>query len=108
MSAGPSLDTGRFGSGQQVQRVEDPDLLAGKGWFTDDVAPEGQLHVVFVRSPHAHARIVSIDSAAAARMRGVVAVYTGAQLVKAGVKPLPVVVPFKRADGSAVVTAPRC
>ncbi|HEY6353786.1 MAG TPA: xanthine dehydrogenase family protein molybdopterin-binding subunit, partial [Burkholderiaceae bacterium] len=102
-----SVDAGRFGSGQQVQRVEDPALLAGKGQFTDDVAPAGQLHVVFVRSPHAHARIVVIDSAAALAMPGVAAVFTGAQLVQAGVKPLPVVVPFKRADGSDVVTAPR-
>jgi carbon-monoxide dehydrogenase large subunit len=107
MSAVPTVDAGRFGSGQQVQRVEDPALLAGKGQFTDDVAPAGQLQVVFVRSPHAHARIVSIDSTAASAMPGVTAVFTGAQLVQAGVQPLPVVVPFKRADGSDVVTAPR-
>ncbi|HEY6510470.1 MAG TPA: xanthine dehydrogenase family protein molybdopterin-binding subunit, partial [Burkholderiaceae bacterium] len=107
MSAVSTVDAGRFGSGQQVQRVEDPALLAGKGQFTDDVAPAGQLHVVFVRSPHAHARIVAIHSAAASKMPGVAAVFTGAQLVQAGVKPLPVAVPFKRADGSDVVTAPR-
>ena len=105
MSAIP--ETARFGSGQQVQRVEDPALLAGKGQFTDDVAPAGQLHVVFVRSPHAHARIVSIDVASAKASPGVVAVFTGAELAQAGVKPMPVVVPFKRADGSDVVTAPR-
>ena len=105
MSAFP--ETARFGSGQQVQRVEDPALLAGKGQFTDDVAPAGQLHVVFVRSPHAHARIVSIDVASAKASPGVVAVFTGAELAQAGVKPMPVVVPFKRADGSDVVTAPR-
>jgi carbon-monoxide dehydrogenase large subunit len=102
-----ALDTTRFGSGKEVQRVEDPALLAGKGQFTDDVAPAGQLHVVFVRSPHAHARIVSIDVASAKASPGVVAVFTGAELAQAGVKPMPVVVPFKRADGSAVVTAPR-
>jgi aerobic carbon-monoxide dehydrogenase large subunit len=102
-----TFEAGRFGSGQQVQRVEDPALLAGKGQFTDDVSPAGELQVVFVRSPHAHARIVAIHSAAASSMPGVVAVFTGAQLAQAGVKPLPVVVPFKRPDGSAVVTAPR-
>jgi len=107
MSAVPTVEAGRFGSGQQVQRVEDPALLAGKGQFTDDVAPAGQLHMVFVRSPHAHARIVSIDSAAAAAMSGVTAVFTGDQLVQAGVKPLPTEVPFKRSDGKDVVTAPR-
>jgi CO/xanthine dehydrogenase Mo-binding subunit len=92
-----TFEAGRFGSGQQVQRVEDPALLAGKGQFTDDVSPAGELQVVFVRSPHAHARIVAIHSAAASSMPGVVAVFTGAQLAQAGVKPLPVVVPFKRA-----------
>jgi carbon-monoxide dehydrogenase large subunit len=101
------LETTRFGSGKEVQRVEDPALLAGKGQFTDDVAPAGQLHVVFARSPHAHARIASIDVASAKAVPGVVAVFTGADLVNAGVKPLPVVVPFKRPDGSDVVSAPR-
>jgi len=101
------LETTRFGSGKEVQRVEDPALLAGTGQFTDDVAPAGQLHVVFARSPHAHARIVSIDVASAKAVPGVVAVFTGAELAKAGVKPLPVVVPFKRPDGSDVVSAPR-
>jgi carbon-monoxide dehydrogenase large subunit len=101
------LETTRFGSGKEVQRVEDPALLAGLGQFTDDVAPAGQLHVVFARSPHAHARIVSIDVASAKAVPGVVAVFTGADLAKAGVKPMPVVVPFKRPDGSDVVSAPR-
>jgi carbon-monoxide dehydrogenase large subunit len=101
------FEAGRFGSGQAVQRVEDPALLAGLGQFTDDIAPAGQLHLVFVRSPHAHARIVSIDATAASKMPGVAAVFTGAQLVTAGVKPLPVVVPFRRPDGSPVVTAAR-
>jgi carbon-monoxide dehydrogenase large subunit len=101
------LETTRFGSGKEVQRVEDPALLAGKGQFTDDVAPAGQLHVVFARSPHAHARIVSIDVASAKAVPGVVAVFTGAELAKAGVKPMPVMVPFKRPDGSDVVSAPR-
>jgi carbon-monoxide dehydrogenase large subunit len=101
------LETTRFGSGKEVQRVEDPALLAGLGQFTDDVAPAGQLHVVFARSPHAHARIVSIDVASAKAVPGVAAVFTGADLAKAGVKPLPVVVPLKRPDGSDVVSAPR-
>ena len=100
-------DVGRFGSGQQVQRVEDPALLAGQGRFTDDVSPAGVLHLVFVRSPHAHARIVRIDTAAAARMPGVAAVVTGIDLVTAGVKALPTEVPFKRSDGKDVLVAPR-
>ncbi len=102
-----TFEAGRFGSGQAVQRVEDPALLAGRGQFTDDVVPAGQLHGVFVRSPHAHARIASIDTAAAAKMPGVAAVFTGAQWVAAGVKPLPTEVPFKRSDGKDVLVAPR-
>ncbi|HSW24715.1 MAG TPA: molybdopterin cofactor-binding domain-containing protein, partial [Burkholderiaceae bacterium] len=103
----PIFDAGRFGSGQAVQRVEDPALLAGRGQFTDDVVPAGQLHGVFVRSPHAHARLASIDTAAAAKMPGVAAVFTGAQWVAAGVKALPTEVPFKRSDGKDVLVAPR-
>ncbi|MQA16936.1 MAG: molybdopterin-dependent oxidoreductase [Pseudonocardiaceae bacterium] len=62
--------------GQAVQRVEDPRLLAGRGRFVDDVAFPGMLHAAFVRSPHAHARIVSVDASAALAVDGVLAVYT--------------------------------
>jgi aerobic carbon-monoxide dehydrogenase large subunit len=82
------LDTLRFGSGQTVRRIEDPALVTGRGSFTDDLHRDGQLHMVFVRSPYAHARILSIDIAAALAVPGVVAVYTGAELVAAGVQPL--------------------
>ena len=102
-----SVEAGRFGSGRAVRRVEDPVLVAGAGRYTDDVTPDGQLHLVFVRSPYAHARIRGVDGAAAAAMPGVVAVYTGAQLAAAGVKPIPMELPFKRPDGSACVAAPR-
>ena len=71
---------GRFGSGREVRRIEDAALLAGAGQFTDDVSLPGQVHLCFLRSPHAHARIVSIDAAAALAMPGVVAVLTGADL----------------------------
>ena len=56
MSAVPKF--GRFGSGREVQRIEDPALVRGKGRFIDDVSEAQQLHVVFLRSPYAHARIV--------------------------------------------------
>ena len=75
----------RFGSGQEVQRLEDDALLAGRGQFTDDVRPEGQTRLCFVRSPHPHARIVSIDTSAAAAMPGVRLVLTGADVQAAGV-----------------------
>ncbi len=95
---------GRFGSGREVRRIEDAGLLAGAGRFTDDVSLPGQTYVSFLRSPHAHARIVSIDATAAASMPGVVAVLTGADLVAAGVKPLPVEPMFQRPDGSPGAT----
>jgi carbon-monoxide dehydrogenase large subunit len=78
----------RFGSGQAVQRIEDPALVVGAGRFTADLTLPGQLHLVFLRSPHAHARIVSIDTEAGRALPGVVAVVTGADLQRAGCKPL--------------------
>ncbi|MGE3928052.1 MAG: xanthine dehydrogenase family protein molybdopterin-binding subunit [Lautropia sp.] len=97
----------RFGSGQAVRRIEDEGLLTGRGRFTDDVVPDGQLVLQFLRSPYPHARIVSIDTAAARAGDGVVAVYTGADLAAAGVKPLPGVAGFVRPDGSAPASPPR-
>lgn len=91
---------GRFGSGHSVRRIEDPALITGRGRFVDDFAPEGLLHLVFVRSPMAHARIRSIDTQAARKLPGVVAVFTGKDLVAAGVKPFGGPPPiFKRPDG---------
>ena len=100
------FEAGRFGSGQAVQRIDDPGLVSGKGRYSDDVVPEGQSYLVFVRSPHAHARLGAIDTAAARAMPGVLGVFTGADLVQAGVKPIPVE-GFKRPDGSPLATAPR-
>ena len=77
-----SAQYGRFGSGQAVRRVEDESLLTGRGQFVDDHNLPGQAHLMFLRSPHAHARIVGVDTKAAAAMPGVVAVVTGADLVR--------------------------
>ncbi len=71
----------RFGAGQPVKRLEDQRLLTGKGQFIDDKPEEGALWLYVLRSPHAHARIKSIDTKAALDMAGVEAVYTGADLV---------------------------
>lgn len=91
----------RFGSGQSVRRIEDEGLLKGLGQYTDDLAPQGQLRMVLVRSPYPHARIVSIDTANAKAMPGVALVATGADLEAAGVRPMPTGVPgFNRPDGS--------
>jgi carbon-monoxide dehydrogenase large subunit len=96
----------RFGSGKSIARVEDDALLRGKGRFSDNVPEPGQLYACFVRSPHPHASIARIDVAAAAAMPGVAAVLTGADLVRAGVKPIPNSGDFKRADGGPTITPP--
>lgn len=62
--------------GGVVKRREDPALIKGKGRYVDDITRQGMLHVAFVRSPFAHARISSIDAAAALEMPGVHAVFT--------------------------------
>jgi len=97
----------RFGSGQAVRRLEDQALLTGLGKYTDDVSLPGQLHLVFVRSPYPHARFGAVDVTAAAQMPGVLRVFTGADLMAAGVKPMPGAAGFKRPDGSAAATPPR-
>ncbi|MGN6460524.1 MAG: xanthine dehydrogenase family protein molybdopterin-binding subunit [Pseudolabrys sp.] len=68
------------GIGAPVRRKEDLRFITGKGQYTDDVYRPGETRAVFVRSPHAHAKIKSIDITAAETMPGVVAVLTGAQL----------------------------
>ncbi len=77
MSAGEPGDT-YFG--RSILRKEDPALLTGRGRFVDDLQPERLLHACIVRSPHAHARIVSINCAAAAAVEGVQAVYAFSDL----------------------------
>src|SRR5438132_3223882 len=66
--------------GSAVKRVEDPRLVAGAGTYIGDLSPTGLLHAQFVRSAYAHARLRSIDTAAATAMPGVVAVLTGADI----------------------------
>jgi len=74
--------------GASVKRREDPRFLRGEGRFIDDVIVPGLLHAAFLRSPHAHARIVAIDAAAAAAAPGVVRVLTFRDLER-WMKPLP-------------------
>lgn len=75
------------GIGAPVKRKEDRRFLTGRGRYTDDINVPGQLHASFVRSPHAHATITSIDTSAAAAAPGVVAVYTGADTAELGSLP---------------------
>src|SRR5256885_3951372 len=76
--------------GASIKRREDQRLITGKGAFVDDVRIPGTTYAAFVRSPHAHAKIARIDASAAKKLKGVVAVYTGKDLVDGGVKPIPV------------------
>src|SRR6266404_2917368 len=66
--------------GQRMPRKEDPRLIQGISHYTDDLRLAGLLHCVFVRSPHAHAKVNSINTDAARQSPGVVAVYTAADL----------------------------
>lgn len=92
----------KFGIGQAVRRVEDRRFLTGHGRYTDDISFEGQLHVAFVRSPHATARILAVDTTDAAAAEGVVAVFTGADLDADGIGGVPAVARVKNADGSGM------
>jgi carbon-monoxide dehydrogenase large subunit len=75
--------------GQSVPRREDQRFLTGAGQYTDDVVLPGQTYAAFLRSPYAHARIASIDIAAAKKAPGVLAIFTGADLADAKVGGLP-------------------
>ena len=66
--------------GKRVKRVEDRNLVIGGGQYVDDIEPPGVLHAAFVRSPHAHARILSIDVRRAKALTGVDAVLTGTDM----------------------------
>ncbi|MGB9378238.1 MAG: xanthine dehydrogenase family protein molybdopterin-binding subunit, partial [Mycobacteriales bacterium] len=78
--------------GAPVQRTEDPRLLAGRGAYLDDLG-SGALAAAFVRSPHAHARIVDIDVSGALDVEGLVAIYTYEDLPARLAAPLPVLIP---------------
>jgi carbon-monoxide dehydrogenase large subunit len=75
--------------GASVLRREDARFLTGRGRYTDDITIPGTTHAAFVRSPHAHARIRAIDTTRAQSLRGVQAVFTGAQLAAGGVNGIP-------------------
>lgn len=86
------------GLGVSVTRLEDARLLTGRGRFTDNIAEREALHVYFLRSPHAHAHLVRIDTAAARGVAGVRAVLTGTDAADA-VGHLPAIAEIKGIDG---------
>lgn len=71
--------------GKSVKRVEDNRLLKGEGRYTDDFNMPNQTFAVYVRSPHAHANLVSVDISAAKAMDGVINVFTGKDIKDAGI-----------------------
>ncbi len=92
----------KFGLAQPIRRVEDPRLLKGDGSYTDDMTLPGELHGIVLRSPHAAATILSIDTAAAAALPGVAAIYTHRELDADGIGDLPCQALIKNRDGSAI------
>jgi aerobic carbon-monoxide dehydrogenase large subunit len=97
---------GEFAIGQGVSRFEDPRLVQGRGRFVDDVVYPGMVFGVLLRSPYGHAKINSIDTAAAKAAPGVLAVITAADWKKAGLGELPSHGGLKRRDGSPMFKPP--
>lgn len=102
------------GIGASVLRKEDLRLLTGRGCFSDDVNLQGQAYAAMVRSPYAHARIGRIDAAAAMSVPGVLAVFTGADVLADGLNPIPhrpiprspPDISLRNRDGSEIPIAP--
>ena len=100
-----------FGIGAPVKRREDVRLLTGQGRYTDDVNAPGQAYAAFVRSPHAHADLVTIDVASAREVAGVLGVFTGRDLVADGVGTIPTLIAergggIRSRDGSPFAEPP--
>ena len=92
----------KFGVGQPVRRVEDARFLRGTGQFSDDINVPGQAYVFFIRSPHAHADIAAVNTAAALKVPGVISVTTAAELEADGIGSLICAAPVYNSDGTAM------
>lgn len=99
----------KFGVGQPMRRVEDERLITGKGRYTDDISLDGQAYAFMVRSPHANAKILSIDTTDAKAADGVLAVFTGedAKREGLGVVASPAADMLKQRDGSPLFKTTR-
>jgi carbon-monoxide dehydrogenase large subunit len=101
----------KYGVGQPVRRTEDPRLLTGRGKFNDDYIVENAAYSYVLRSPHAHADIVSIDTSAAKSMPGVLGVFTGEDLAADDIGGFPGPPPFfaslTKPDGSPLSYPPQ-
>ena len=94
------------GIGASVKRREDLRLLTGRGRYAEDVSAPGQAYAAFVRSPHAHADVISFDAKPALAIAGVLGVFGGRDLIADGVGPIPTLIAergggIKSRDGSA-------
>lgn len=96
----------KFGIGQGVPRWEDPRLLRGGGRYSDDLNRQGQVYGHVLRSPHANAKILSMDTSTAAGMPGVMGVWTGEDYAASGLGNIPCAVPRQKADGSPMFLPP--
>ena len=94
------------GIGASVLRKEDARFITGKGQYTDDISVFGQSHCVFVRSPHARAKINGINTEPAMAVEGVIRVFTGDELVEDGIGDLPCGWVVNSKDGTPMVSPP--
>ncbi|HSD42922.1 MAG TPA: xanthine dehydrogenase family protein molybdopterin-binding subunit [Burkholderiales bacterium] len=95
------------GIGARVLRKEDLRFLTGRGEFVSDFAVPGALHCAIVRSPHAHARIRSIEPGPAGGMPGVAAVLSGTDMAADGIGPMRTLWPIRSHDGAPMAEPPR-
>ncbi|MCX7962035.1 MAG: xanthine dehydrogenase family protein molybdopterin-binding subunit [Burkholderiales bacterium] len=96
----------KFGIGQPVPRFEDARLLRGEGHFVADLELAREAHMVLVRSPHAHARIVAVDAAAALATPGVLGVFTAEDLARDGLRTTAPTLKRSRPDGTPMFWRP--
>src|SRR5439155_17372826 len=104
--AAPEFAMKQFGIGQPIRRVEDRRFLTGHGHYLDDIARPRQAYAVMLRSPHAHARIRALDVGGAADAPGVLAVFTGEDLARAGIGTIPCMSAVTNRDQSAMAAPP--
>jgi aerobic carbon-monoxide dehydrogenase large subunit len=96
----------QFGIGQPVRRVEDQRFITGRGSYLDDLNFPRQAYGYMLRSPHAHARIGTVDTAAALGAPSIFAVYTGEDLARDGIGTIPCLSALTNRDGSPCVLPP--
>src|SRR5262245_26433511 len=96
----------KFGMGQSVRRTEDVRFVTGNGQYTDDISLPGQAHAYVLRSPHAHAKVLSVDPAAAKTAPGVIKVLTFADIEAMGAGRMPCLAPLKGKGGARFKESP--